>query len=79
MLIPTLIVILSYLLMIGCIGVGIVAFTEARQDAQRFVAFAWILGGPLVVRIAAELILVTFRINQTLSEIRRLLIDSSSR
>ncbi len=66
MLTPFLIQVIFWLGVIGCLGTGI--YDMAHKD--------WLAGlqifflGPIMVRIAAELFILFFRINETLTDIK---------
>lgn len=65
MLLPSIVQILFWLIMIVCIGIGI---TNIIQEHYRY-AIEILIIGPLLTRLAAELLLIGFRIYATLIRI----------
>ncbi len=91
MILPILIQIIFWLGVIGCVvfGVitmigGLIAMAEGSSGALMagfltvLSGLATILLGPLVVRIYAELLIIFFRINDTLTDIKNLLREKRS-
>ena len=69
MLFPTLIQILFWLSILMCLVLGVSSLTQGQYLA----GLITIVIGPLVIRIIAEYIIVIFRINDTLLEIKELI------
>jgi hypothetical protein len=56
-----------------CILVGLAAIVQGisyRADSQVYFGLLFLVPGPLVVRIYCELLILLFRMNETLTEIR---------
>ena len=66
MLTPVLIQILFWLGVIGCFGTGI--YDMAHKDWTDGLQIFFL--GPIAIRIAAELIILFFRMNETLTDIK---------
>jgi hypothetical protein len=60
--------------------VGGVNTPDLKQlgDAKLYVGLLLIIGGPIVLRLYFELLMLPFRINGTLTEIRKLLVAQNS-
>ncbi len=75
MITPIIIQILFWLSVIGCIGFGIYIIAEPwgfdlDEGTGVFVGILLIVLGPLFLRIQMELVILFFRINETLTEIK---------
>lgn len=75
MLTPLLIQILFWIGVFACIGFGVYLIVQATTpeplDKVRVMhGVAWIMFGPLAVRLVCESIILFFRINETLTEIK---------
>ena len=77
MITPVIIQILFWLGVIACVIIGCIVIKNAYNDyrerwdeAQLMVGLAYILIGPLAVRIYCELLILLFRMNETLTEIK---------
>jgi hypothetical protein len=71
---PILIQVFFWLGLLGCIVVGIVTISEADsyrgQELMLSAGILVIILGPWVIRIICEIMIVIFRINETLTDIR---------
>jgi hypothetical protein len=91
MLTPILLQLIFWLGVLGCIGAGVYVILDdqaAKQlvgdrlpawvtgESKLFVGLALIIGGPIVLRIYFELLLLPFSMNSTLTDIRRGLIKA---
>ena len=72
MITPMLITIVSYILMGVTLLGGLGLLVAGENDAARLGGLLVALLGPLYIRILAEVIIVLFRINNTLTEIKNL-------
>jgi ABC-type Fe3+-siderophore transport system permease subunit len=82
MITPALIQILFVLAVVGSIIVGVVVLIAGvkHHDAHQWViGIGLIIFGPLAVRLWAEALIVVFRINETLTDIRALAIWTAER
>ena len=74
MITPVLIQIIFWIGVVGCIVTGaalIATAGDSRDEGLQIVmGLGWILLGPLSVRIWCEFLIVFFRVNQTLTEIK---------
>jgi len=75
MITPTVIQVLFWLGVIGCLIAGVLAIVGGTQASQggvllMLMGIGYILLGPCVVRLYCELMIVIFRINDTLYDIR---------
>lgn len=77
MITPVLIQVIFWIGVIACVVSGIAimksaynSYRETWNEAQVAVGIAWIVLGPVVVRIYCEFAIVFFRMNETLTEIR---------
>jgi uncharacterized SAM-binding protein YcdF (DUF218 family) len=77
MITPVLIQIIFWIGVIACVVVGGMmiknAYNEYRErwnEAQVMLGLAWVFLGPLVVRIYCEFMILFFRMNETLTEIK---------
>ncbi|HLA86352.1 MAG TPA: DUF4282 domain-containing protein [Thermoguttaceae bacterium] len=75
MLTPVLVQVIFWLGVIGCIAWGAYQIVLARHGEtwdQLEVArgAAWVVFGPMAVRLACEAVILFFRINETLTEIK---------
>ena len=68
---PILVQILYWALTALAIIGGLIFLIVGDGAAERVGGLLWMLLGPLVIRVYAEFIIIAFRINETLSEIRR--------
>lgn len=68
MITPLVIQILFWLGVVVAIVMGLVTLVTA-DGLQKVLGLAMIVGGPLVVRIYCELLIVMFRINESLTDI----------
>ncbi len=68
---PVIIQILYWILTLAAIVAGVVLLSREEGDAKA-VGLGVLVMGPLVLRIYAEMLLVVFRINETLTEIKNL-------
>ena len=71
MLTPILIQIVYWLATVGVVIGGLVALAVGEDAAERLAGVAILILGPFVVRLFCEILMVVFRMNETLSEIRR--------
>ena len=69
---PMLITVVSYILMGVTLLGGLGLLVAGENDAARLGGLLVALLGPLYIRILAEVIIVLFRINNTLTEIKNL-------
>ena len=67
---PILIQIIYWIATVTVIMVGLVLLIGGEDFGQRFGGFLILILGPLVVRIYAELSMLLFRMNETLTEIK---------
>jgi hypothetical protein len=78
-------VVIQFLFVLGCIaavivGIGLlVAGARHNHTSQALAGVGAIIFGPLIVRIYAEVMIVVFRINETLTDLRELAIWASER
>ena len=78
-------VVVQFLFVLGCIavvitGIGLlVAGVTHKHTSQALGGFSLIVFGPLIVRIYAEVMIVVFRINETLTDLRELAVWASDR
>jgi len=72
MITPMLITVVSYILMGVTLLGGLGLLVAGENDAARLGGLLVALLGPLYIRILAEVIIVLFRINNTLTEIKNL-------
>jgi hypothetical protein len=82
MLTPVLIQIMFVLGSLAAIAIGFVAIGHGathHQSGQVGAGVALILFGPIVVRLYAEVLIVVFRINDSLSDIRSLAVWTAER
>ncbi|MCF8111960.1 MAG: DUF4282 domain-containing protein [Desulfobacteraceae bacterium] len=77
MITPVLIQIFFWIGVIACVAIGIINLTEAYNEyAGRWnefrviIGLAYIILGPLFLRIYCEFIILFFRMNETLTEIK---------
>lgn len=77
MIVPVLIQICFWIGLIACIVIGGITIKNAYNEyharwneAQVMIGLAWVFLGPLVVRIYCEFIILFFRMNETLTEIK---------
>ena len=75
MLTPLLVQVIFWIASLGCIVMGIMQIAQARPDGvldqiQLLRGVAWMIFGPLAVRLACEAVILFFRINETLTEIK---------
>lgn len=68
---PILVQILYWALTALAIIGGLIILIVGEGAAERFAGLLWMLLGPLAIRVWAEFIILAFRINETLTEIRR--------
>ena len=76
MITPILIQIVFWIGVIICIGFGSIQIVDAldsyrNREIRIITGIAWIILGPLVLRIYCEILILFFRMNETLSEIER--------
>ncbi len=69
---PMLVTIVSYVLMVIFVFGGLYALIAGETDVERFGGLVLAFLAPLYIRLTAEVIIVLFRINNTLTEIRKL-------
>ncbi len=74
MIVPIIIQILFWLGVLACFVAGILGIA-AGNAAQIAISLLVLFLGPLLVRIYCELLIVVFRINETLTDVRNLLKD----
>ena len=72
MITPMLITVVSYILMGVTLLGGLGLLVAGENDAARLGGLLVALLGPMYIRILAEVIIVLFRINNTLTEIKNL-------
>ena len=72
MLTPILITVVSYIFMAISVLAGLSLLVVGDTSLERFSGLGMCFVGPLIVRIYAEILIVTFRINDTLTDIRNL-------
>ena len=72
MITPMLITVVSYILMGVTLLGGLGLLVAGENDSARLGRLLVALLGPLYIRILAEVIIVLFRINNTLTEIKNL-------
>jgi len=75
MITPIIIQIIFWISVIGCIGFGIYMIADPRELGLDYETGVWvgiliIVLGPLILRIQMELVILFFRINETLTEIK---------
>ncbi|MBM4024306.1 MAG: DUF4282 domain-containing protein [Planctomycetes bacterium] len=77
MITPVLIQVIFWIGVIACVVLGIAIiksaysrYSDSWNEIQVAVGIAWIVLGPVVVRIYCEFAIVFFRMNETLTEIR---------
>ena len=70
MIAPVLIQVLYWLLTIVAIVSGIALMVGGETTAERVGGLVWLILGPLLVRVWAELSIITFRVLEALVEIR---------
>jgi len=75
MLAPVLIQVVFWVGVLGCIAFGVYQIVQARVDdswdrVEVLRGAAWAVFGPLAIRLACEVLILFFRINETLTEIR---------
>lgn len=74
MITPIIIQVLFWLGVLGCIIGGIVQIVsgiEYPDPGMIFEGIAWLILGPIVVRIYCELLIILFSINDTLTDIKK--------
>lgn len=74
MITPIIIQVLFWLGVLGCIIGGIVQIVsgiEYPDPGMIFAGIAWLILGPIVVRIYCELLIILFSINDTLTDIKK--------
>ena len=69
---PILIQVVYWISTIVVIVGGLVVLVAAPGGTERALGLAVLVLGPLVVRVYAEVLLVVFRINETLTDIRNM-------
>ena len=69
---PILIQVVYWIVTVVVIGGGLVVLVAAPGGTERALGLAVLVLGPLVVRVYAEVLLVVFRINDTLTDIRNM-------
>lgn len=75
MITPIIIQIIFWLSVIGCIGFGIYMISEPwdlglDEETGIWIGILIIVLGPLIIRLQMELVILFFRINETLTEIK---------
>ena len=76
MLTPVLVQVIFWVGVLGCIGYGIFQILPPQRGAvtpgpmEIIRGIAWIVFGPLAVRLVCEVAILFFRMNETLTEIR---------
>jgi hypothetical protein len=75
MLTPLLVQVIFWIGVLACVAVGAYHIIQARSgDAWNRIevlrGIAWIVFGPLAVRLVCEVVILFFRMNETLTEIR---------
>ena len=69
---PILIQVVYWIVTVVVIVGGLVVLVAAPEGTERALGLAVLVLGPLVVRVYAEVLLVVFRINETLTDIRNM-------
>ena len=69
---PILIQVVYWIVTVVVIVGGLVVLVAAPGGTERALGLAVLVLGPLVVRVYAEVLLVVFRINDTLTDIRNM-------
>ena len=69
---PILIQVVYWIATVVVIVGGLVVLVAAPEGTERALGLAVLVLGPLVVRVYAEVLLVVFRINDTLTDIRNM-------
>ena len=69
---PILIQVVYWIVTVVMIVGGLVVLVAAPGGTERALGLAVLVLGPLVVRVYAEVLLVVFRINETLTDIRNM-------
>ena len=69
---PILIQVVYWIVTVVVIGGSLVVLVAAPGGTERALGLAVLVLGPLVVRVYAEVLLVVFRINETLTDIRNM-------
>ena len=69
---PILIQVVYWIVTVVVIVGGLVVLVAAPGGTERALGLAVLVLGPLVVRVYAEVLLVVFRINETLTDIRNM-------
>ena len=70
MITPILIQIVYWIATVGVIIAGLIGLIVGDDAAGRLFGLATLIVGPLMVRIYAEIFLVIFRMNETLTDIK---------
>ena len=74
MLTPLLVQVIFWIASLGCIIMGIFLIAQTRLEdldpIQLLRGIAWIVFGPLAIRLVCEAVILFFRINETLTEIK---------
>ena len=72
---PALIQALWWLGTLGCIAAGVIAMTRVGQygAAAALAGAGLLVAGPLVVRLCCEFLILFFRVNETLTDVKNLL------
>lgn len=71
MLTPILIQVIYWLATVAVVIGGLVALAVGDDAGERLLGVGMLILGPVVVRVYCEILMVVFRMNETLSEIRR--------
>ncbi len=71
MIAPITIQILFWLGALGSIGAGAVLAINSRQESAKLLGAGAIVLGPLAVRLLCEILILFFRMNETLTDIKR--------
>ena len=69
---PVIIQILYWILTLAAIVAGVVMMLSSEEGEAKAIGLGVLLIGPLVLRVYAEMLMVVFRINETLTEIKNL-------
>ena len=61
-----------WILTLAAIVAGVVMMLSSEEGEAKAIGLGVLLIGPLVLRVYAEMLMVVFRINETLTEIKNL-------
>jgi hypothetical protein len=70
MITPILIQIVFWLGLVGCVAFGAYLLVKGHDNREKAAGAALLFGGPIVIRVYCEILIVVFRINETLTDIR---------